>query len=251
MKRLLALSTLITIFLFLSCQNDETPINTNKASYKNSSVQRSQSEIKELTVDEFEKIGVDHNTLMQKFVEDYCQNPISKKTTFLSLNYNNADKDSLGIIFEKIQSLSNEEKHNIILENLETEYAKKTLNDLRNILLTSTNYSDLTDKLFLKSNEIRLNTKGLDYNVLMTYIYISKYSAHLWFPTNEGGLGLTDCYTNSFNSQTARTRTESDVLGGAFGMVGWAITGGSALGPFGALGGMLAATVYGAVTGSI
>ncbi|WP_372473377.1 hypothetical protein AB4865_11150 [Capnocytophaga sp. ARDL2] len=48
-----------------------------------------------------------------------------------------------------------------------------------------------------------------------------------------------------------RTRTESDVLGGAFGMVGWAVFGGVALGPLGALAGMVAATVYGAVTGSI
>lgn len=72
-------------------------------------------------------------------------------------------------------------------------------------------------------------------------------------------MGITDCYSQEvlikggqkINRTRTRTRTESDVLGGAFGMVGWAVFGGAALGPLGALGGMVAATVYGAVTGSI
>jgi hypothetical protein len=102
--------------------------------------------------------------------------------------------------------------------------------------------------------------EGLDYAVLMNYIEMSKASAHLWFSESIGGSGKGEGYMQLYNTgmsnqrssqQTDRTTTEDDVLGGALGMVGWALTGGAALGPFGALGGLVAGTVYGAVTGSL
>lgn len=44
---------------------------------------------------------------------------------------------------------------------------------------------------------------------------------------------------------------EKDVLGASTSMIGWALTGGSSFGPWGALGGFIAGTVFGAVSGSL
>ncbi len=228
----------------------------NQNSNVTHSITNHKRSVRKLSIKDFNFIGEKHNELMLSFLNNYCTNPVSKRESFISLNYDFSDSKVLGEVFDLIQSKSNEEMHEFVLNNLSDKKSRDIFNSLRNILLTTPDYNTLVLDLSKKEKEIELINNPLDYNVLMTYSYIAKNSAKIWFPEIEGGMGITDCYSQDVLSKggskinKTRTRTESDVLGGAFGMVGWALAGGSA-GPFGVVGGLIAATVYGAVTGSI
>lgn len=237
------------VFMFVSCSSEDNVSDINSDNH--TMVSKSFDEYKNI---DYVEIGVQHNLYMEKGF--YEADKIGKvgKDVQMKLDFG-LNKEIQSQHYDVLDELSISEKYELVLNNMKDENAKKDLLLIRDIIYTSENYSDLVEKFNVIEKNIKSNYSGLDYGVLMSSIEIGKHSALLWFNNELGGLNKGESYLKMSKygtSRLARSKSvDSDVLGGALGMVGWAITGGAVFGPFGALGGMLAATVYGAVTGSL
>lgn len=247
MKKILA--GLLGVFMFLSCSSDDQVSDVNHDNY--SLVSKGIDEYKNI---DYVEIGVRHNIYMENAFYEAEKMGKTGKDIQMKLDFG-MDKEVQSKHYDVLHSLSLDEKYKLVLSNMKDENAKKDLLSIRDIIYNSRNYSDLVEKFNAIEKKVKGNYSGLDYGVLMSSIEVGKHSALLWFDKESGGLNKGEAYLKMSkyrsSSSSSRSAVDSDVLGGALGMVGWAITGGAVLGPFGALGGMAAATVYGAVTGSI
>lgn len=205
------------------------------------------------TID-YEEIGRRHNTFMIQAFEIHHNTGKKGKALQSELDFDIEDNVQSSL-YDSIHSGSIDSKNNLILSNISSD-ARKVYLRLRDVLYSAENYNELTNQFdSIKATLSRF--QGLDYGILMNYVEVGKASAYLWFPVSEGGSGLGDEYLENSDlgrlkaAKPPRTAVENDVLGGAHGMVGWALTGGATFGPWGALGGFIAGTVIGAVQGSL
>ncbi|MCC5923894.1 MAG: hypothetical protein JJT77_08915 [Crocinitomicaceae bacterium] len=204
---------------------------------------------------DYETIGVQHNEFMIKAYDIHKSTGRLGQAILGELNFD-LDLPLQKAIYQDFHSKSIEEHTEYVLNNLGKD-AKIVYSALRETLYSSDDYISLV-RDFDSIKHTLTRFKGLDYGVLLSFIEVGKASAYLWFPTSEAGSGLGDEYLlnteisqNRASNDPPRTTVEKDVLGASTSMVGWALTGGASFGPWGALGGFIAGTVFGAVSGSL
>lgn len=199
------------------------------------------------------EIGEKHNSYMVEGFRLNEETGEKGKPVAMALDFG-LDKDIQSEHYDVLSNLPIDEYYELILSNMKNENAKEDFHLIMSTINNVDSYSQLVDEFNSIEKRVNERYEGLDYGVIMSSLELGKKSALIWFDKESGGLNLGERYLNeegTVSSTSRKKSVERDVLGSALGMVGWAITGGAVLGPFGALGGMVAATVYGAATGSL
>lgn len=140
----------------------------------------------EITLDIAQKIGKTHNKYMALGIQNKPMKLEELKNNFMKMEVENLDEKTKNDIGAFVEQNNTSKQEEYVVSNLKTQNGKDIFYSVKNIVLTTKNFSDLSKKLDAKITETQ-KINGKDKEVLFVFIETVRNSANFWFPDNQGG----------------------------------------------------------------